>query len=582
MKIVTEKKVTVPGARRSTTSVSKVMALSAVFGAVLGAINGAAGQQPEPATNPPQTQWALPSAQQDEIDTGTPAPVAAQPVAAPAPQPEASAPTATEDVRAQTEAAKPAPASAPVAPAPALTSEATGERAERSWFTRPSLTATFGDGPERWELTLFGFAQADLMVDSTRSYEDAMGSSLVARDDTFDGRSARTQFSVRNSRIGLSFVSPTFGGVKASAVLVGDFFGNQPGTPASASSSSETTVDHPVSENAFFNNPTFRLRHAYLKLQNDYVDVLAGQTYDIFGWQNTFFPCSVQYLGLPNQLFSRNAQLQLSRSFGARSALGVDVAAAAVRPAQRNSAIPDANAGIRFNANGWKGITTPGNTGTIAAPASIGVSGTLRSFKVNAFTPPPTQSANAVTGWGVSIDALLPVIPAKSADDRGNRLTLNGSFVTGSGIADLITAGGGATFPTLPNPAQANPPPLYSADVDYGLVSFDTKGIVHTIDWWAFRAGIQYYLPPRGRLILSANYTRAHSKNLSELFPKGGAEIELLVRVADTSQYADFNLFYDLTPAVRLGLSGQYTKVQYLDGENPHNLRAMAQAVYAF
>jgi hypothetical protein len=206
----------------------------------------------------------------------------------------------------------------------------------------------------------------------------------------------------------------------------------------------------------------------------------------------------------------------------------------------------------------------------------------VRQFKANAFTPPPVQNSNSAMGWGLSVDLLIPVIPAASAEDRGNRLTLVGSFVSGTGIADLITAGGGAKFPTLPNPAQANPPPLYDADIDNGLISFDSSGVLHTIDWWAFRGGLQYYLPPSGRLLFSANYTQAHSGNLGKLFPRGGAEIELLVNIANTSRYADVNLFWDATPAVRIGLSGQYTQVEYLDGAKPHNIRGMAQTVYQF
>jgi hypothetical protein len=134
----------------------------------------------------------------------------------------------------------------------------------------------------------------------------------------------------------------------------------------------------------------------------------------------------------------------------------------------------------------------------------------------------------------------------------------------------------------LPNPAQANPPPLYSPDIDNGLVTFDTQGVLHTIDWQAFKVGIQYYFPPTGRLIFSANYTQANSKNMAKLFPKGGAEIELLGSVANVSQYGDVNLFFDVTPAVRIGASGQYTRVEYLDGDRPHNIRAMGQAVYVF
>ena len=69
-------------------------------------------------------------------------------------------------------------------------------------------------------------------------------------------------------------------------------------------------------------------------------------------------------------------------------------------------------------------------------------------------------------------------------------------FVTGTGIADLLTTGGGAAFPTLLNPAQHRRRPQYAPDVDNGLVTFDVRtGILHTINWQAFKAGLQYYLP---------------------------------------------------------------------------------------
>jgi hypothetical protein len=60
-------------------------------------------------------------------------------------------------------------------------------------------------------------------------------------------------------------------------------------------------------------------------------------------------------------------------------------------------------------------------------------------------------------------------------------------------------------------------------------------------------------------------------------------EVELLGEIADTSRYLDANLFWDATPALRLGISGQYTQVEYLDRKNkPHNIRGMAQTVYVF
>jgi hypothetical protein len=174
------------------------------------------------------------------------------------------------------------------------------------------------------------------------------------------------------------------------------------------------------------------------------------------------------------------------------------------------------------------------------------------------------------------------LIPARNADDRGNSLTITGSFVIGTGIADLVGAGGGASFPTLPNPAFASPPPNYTPDIDNGIVTFDNAGVLHTIDWQTFMVGLQYYLPPTGRVFIAANYTQGYSKNMSVLYPRGGAEINLETKVANMSRYADANLFFDATPAVRFGGSFQYTATQYIDGETPRNLRWMAQALYFF
>ncbi len=438
-----------------------------------------------------------------------------------------------------------------------------------SWFARPPLSVTVGEGKKTWQLTIYGFVEADVINDSTRSYGDSIGSAIVARDEVYEGQHGRTQFSIRNTRIGFAMKSPAIGGIKPSAVVETDFFGNQPGKPPA------------TSESSYFDSPTLRLRHAYLKLESDVVDVWAGQTYYLFGWQNYFFPCSLEFLGLPNEAFGRTTQVRISHTF-ASDAVSVDVAIAALRPAQRDSEIPDGNAGLKLSVNRWKGITTPGNGGTTALPASLGVSGAVRAFNVDSFTQPPTQSSNHLTGWGLSVDALLPVIPAQDGSDRGNRLTLTGSFVVGSGIADLVNAGGGASFPTLPNPAMISPPPVYTPDIDNGLVTFDTSGVLHTIDWQTFMVGLQYYLPPTGRVVVAANFTEAYSRNMAQLFPQGGREIMLFSRVAKLSYYGDANVFFDVTPAVRVGGSFQYTATEYVDGTMPRNLRWMGQALYFF
>jgi hypothetical protein len=476
-------------------------------------------------------------------------------------QSDESAP-ASDDTAAPAEArSAPAEPSKPAAPpaekaaiAPPGAHAAAVEAPPSSWFTREPLALTLGKDDKQWSLTFYGMIEADYIVDTTRSYDERIGSSLVARSDTYEGRHGRSQFSIRNTRFGLNFQSPTSGAFRPSARLEADFYGPKP-------------VDSTTPERDYFDAPTFRIRHAYLMLESDYVDVLAGQTYNVFGWQNF-----------------RSTQFRLSHNFGAATGpVTVTLAASAARPAQRDSMIPDGNAGLRLNINHWRGmITTTANTGSSAMPMFLQVSSVMRQYKVDAFTPPPTQTANHATAWGISLDALVPVVPANGVDDRGNSLTLTGSFVTGTGIGDLISANGGAAFPTLPNPAQASPPPLYTPNIDGGLVSFDTRGLLRTIDWQAVKVGLQYYLPGSGRVFITANYTQAHSGNMKKLFPRGGAEIELLGYVADTTMSGDASLYWDATPAVRFGATGAYTQVSYLDGNKPHNLRGMALAQYAF
>jgi hypothetical protein len=529
-------------------------------------VASAAGAEPSPATAPAPAPppsdgtTAEPTPPEAHSPAESPANVgpSSPPIPPPGPTPPGSPPAVGGSPLASADAA--------LAPLPA------GERetpSSSSWLSRSPLGVFLGEGAHRWALTIYGFVEADVINDSTRSYIDSIGSAIVARDELYEGQNGRTQFSIRNTRIGFAMQSPEVAGVRPSAIVEADFFGNQPSRPPTGA------------ESSYFDSPGLRLRQAYLRLESEAVDLWAGQTYYLFGWQNYFFPCSVEFLGLPNQAFGRTTQVRLGHTFQS-GAVDVDVDVAALRPAQRDSEIPDGNAGLRLSVKHWKGISTPGNGGTSAFPLAIGVSGTVRSFKVDAFAPPPTQSSNHATGWGVSIDALVPVIPARDADDRGNRLTLTGSFVIGSGIADLITAGGGASFPTLRNPGMANPPPAYTPDIDDGLVTFDNSGVLHTIDWQSFMVGLQYYLPPTGRVIFAANYTEAVSNNMASLFPKGGSEIFLLTRVARRSRYADANVFVDVTPAVRVGASFQYTSTEYVDRASPRNLRWMGQAIYFF
>ncbi len=168
-----------------------------------------------------------------------------------------------------------------------------------------------------------------------------------------------------------------------------------------------------------------------------------------------------------------------------------------------------------------------------------------------------------------SIDAFIPIIPA-TIEDRGNALSFTGSFQNGSGTADLYTGlSGGVAFPSLPGGVP------FTANVDNGLALYYPDGTLHTVDWRSYIVGLQYYLPPSGKIWVSGNFSQMFSGNALTFAPGPS-------RIFNHSWWADGNLFCDITPAVRLGLEYAYFSQTYGDGANATNHRFQLSAWYIF
>ena len=499
----------------------------------------------------------------------------------------ASAAHAQSDDMPPAEPAVPAeqPSPAPTPPIAPPTQPTIPPTSVNPWFVRPPLVLTAGAESE-WKLTIYGFAEADFMLDSTRSFNDSLNNGVVAHIQTQAGEKARLQATIRNSRLGFKVETPELYGIRSSVLLEFDLFGNQPSINSGGGSGATT-------EAAYFNNAALRVRHAYLKIEDDFVDVLAGQTYYLLGWQNYFFGASCGFLGLPNELFNRTVQLRLSHTF-ATNPMNFEIAAGAFRPVQRDYVLPDGPAGLRLAVNHWKGITTPGSGGTGALAASIGVSGLVRSLKVDPHAPLPAPQIPLI-GWALAVDALIPIIPAKDSTDRGNALTLTGEFVTGTGDADQYTGmTAGATMPNVyplpdltpvsasgaatPQPATGAAPLVgapYTPNVDPGLVAFNGNDHLYTINWRTFIVGIQYYLPPRGRVFISGNYSQGKSNNIANYYHPDSRTQPWVnsMAVFQSSRYVDGNVFFDITRVIRTGFSYQRVDQNLADGTSAHNNR---------
>jgi hypothetical protein len=482
--------------------------------------------------------------------------------------------------RAQTEAA-PAEAQPPVgmaAPAPVPAPEPLPVLASPPPLppvppTVPAIEQKVNSILSKFNTTFYGFVEADFIRDSTQSLNDLAGNAAIAHSGTFAADHDRMIFGQRNSRLGFKLKGPESEMIKSSGIAEMDFLGNQPqGSPTPSAPSGSPSV----SESAYYASPTFRVRHMALKLETPIVDVMAGQYWELFGWQTIYHPNSVQIQGLPGQVFSRAPQLRLSHMFKS-DLVNVEVAVAAVRPPQRDSGLPDGQAGLRLILNDWKGMRTAGGAGTSVDPLSVGVSGVARRFRLPEFATAPKET-QTINGYGISVDGIIPVVPATS-QNWDNALTLTGSFVRGQAIADLFTGlTGGVSLAPLPADS-AGKASSFAMDIDNGLVTFDSTGRMRAIRWQAVLLGAQYYFPTTPlRMWVSGNYSHMSSSDIELL----GGTATTNAKIFNKSDFADGNFFVDATQSIRFGLEYAWFRQTYLDATKATNHRVQFSGFYIF
>ncbi len=430
----------------------------------------------------------------------------------------------------------------------------------------------------KWSTTLYGFVEGDAIYDTTESFIDDAGNSLVARPGTYAGDNGRMQFGARNTRFGFRFRAPESHAIRASALIEADFFQPPAATGGlTVNPNTNTTSNAYGSEQNFWVNAVVRIRHAYVKLETPVVDFLAGQYWHLFGWQPLYQPGTVQIQGLQGELFERTPQFRVSKTIGANDPVSLEIAVAALRPPQRDSATPEGTAAMRVAINGVKGMYTSGQTNTALAPLSVGISGDLRHIAVNAWSATP-KGSNDKIGTAIAANALVPILPA-TPTHKGNTLTALGQAEYGYGISDLFTFfNGGVGFPPLPQPPPPAAPVIYTPNIDPGIATYDTNGNLHYIQWKGLLVGLQYYLPGLdGRVFVSANYSHLESPNTGDYFTGKTA-----AGVLSDQDWFDGLVMADVTDAVRVGLEYANTNDRYLDGTHAINHRGQGSIFFLF
>jgi hypothetical protein len=318
------------------------------------------------------------------------------------------------------------------------------------------------------------------------------------------------------------------------------------------------------------------MRHYYVKLETPYLDILAGQYFDLFGWVGgPFMPSTVSFLGVVGEVFHRQAQLRLSRRFKG-DVVDVEMAVAATRPAQRDGGYPDGQGGVRMFLNQWRGVHSQSSGQPVADPLCVGISGVFREFRLNEFTAlPPTKYIHK-RGWGLAAQAMIPIIQA-TLDDQRNALSLTAELNMTSGASDYYTGlTGGSTIPNVTDGAGNNVP--YAANLDPGIVDYSNASSDFVpIKWRGMVFGAQYHLPVNsGKIWLSALYGRVTSSNIGEVALK-------TANAYKKSEYFDVSAFLAFAASTQVGLMYQTIKQTYVDdSSSARNNRVQGTLLFFF
>lgn len=411
-----------------------------------------------------------------------------------------------------------------------------------------------------WKVQIGGFLETDLIMDSTRSFNETVGNNPVALPGTANGENGRTAMSARHSRLSFTITPPVQDDWKSKGYLEMDFMGYQPNANAAAAPS--------VSEATFYQNPSLRFRHAYFSAERNGWSYLVGQGWSLFGWQPTYVVTTLAPSPGPGILYARAPQFTVIKTMAGDTntwQAGLSIA----RPAQRDSNMPNIDLGVRWALTGYKSGFGTSTSDQKVESLSVGLSGTFRQF-VTADTNATNSALSKTNGSAVAVNALIPIIPA-TEKDPSNTLTLTAEYSAGSGYNDQLSNSGlGLTTFNGSGSSRANQVSLDGGYGNFNGADFELTKLQSTA------AQLQYHFATETPTFVTLGYSELSSSNAKDL----GATY-------DKTKMVNANIFHDLTKQIRVGFEyAKYTTTYTLAGDaqerSPENNRYMLAGYFRF
>jgi hypothetical protein len=414
-----------------------------------------------------------------------------------------------------------------------------------------------------WTFSTSGIIEFDTIADSTRSLTEVIGNAPIARGATYAGDNGRTQMSMRNSRLAFDAGAPVVNNWKTQGYLEMDFLGYDP-TPSSGS----------PTDAAFFTNPTLRIRHAYMKADNDDFHVLVGQTWTLFGWDPYYVSATESVAPTGGTIYERTPQILVVKDIHFSDDTFLQAGASMNRPTQRDGEIPDLDLGLKLNFTGRKAAFNAPNNVTKVQPASIALSSTFREIEAPTAGGPDTSSQHYFAAAGAA-DIAIPLIASSDGKDGNNTLMLVAEVTIGKGYGDEFNGyTGNSSLLYTPTSVQAG---NLSPNLDPGLGGFDSNGNFNLAHLETHNIQLQYHLPEGWNSFVTGGYAQFWSNNMGNFTPASAS-----VPIYNRTQDYFVNYMHDFTPQLRGGVELLQYRVAFTDGNLAKDDRVQLSAYFFF
>lgn len=424
----------------------------------------------------------------------------------------------------------------------------------------PQASAFTLSSESDWQLKLAGFVELGLTHDSKPSFLESAGSFPIVGPDTPDGSDARTQISLRRSRLGISLFNPKQDTWKPKGFLEIDFAGNRESFSVSGLNDTEIT------------DPSLRIRHLYLSTEYRNLNVLVGQTWSLFGWQPTYRLATVSAAPGPGVLSQRTKQLTFVQSWENHEFNRWQAGLSFEQASQKAGGSPNLNFGARYAYKNRRSGFTTASSEVKVEPLSLALSATLRKFATGS-TLSTDKNFEKASGEGFAINTMIPVLAATSDSSKGT-LTWTVEYSRGTGYGGSFSGWSG-NLPQFPYSSQ--PPSQQNTYLGKGFGGYDSDGSFHLFRLQSWSSQLQYHWPLEVTLVTTLGASELSASNVAGLGPVPGG-----FTAYDQVTMQFINFMHDFKPHIRGAIEYARFTTEYVDQSKLTSDRYQANLFYRF